>query len=259
MASHASAVPLLAVCLAVACGSSTAKLVPAASIGDRSGPAFNMWTYGSLESLMAGSRWPVAFLSNMKEDPKLVGLGSLSDLRGEVLIAGGQVWVGYSNPDKSSTGRELGDSDETAAFLVTAQVDAWRTVSFPRPVPFQDLDDVVLELAQASGLDEKDPFPFVLEGPLDGLSISVVDGRGLARGQPIRRETLLAESAKSHYPRESGMIVGFFANEKRPEFLHPGARLHMHVLLRDRSQVGHVVAVDVSPETALRLPASRRN
>jgi alpha-acetolactate decarboxylase len=220
--------------------------------------AVDLKTYGTLHGLMDGQTGAQVSLASLRSDKSLVGLGSLSELRGEVWIFGGEVWVSYPKDDKSAWARELGTLNETAAFLVTARVPEWQTGPVSREVPFDELPDFVEGLAREAGLDSKRPFPMVIEGELANLALNVVDGRGFTTGKKIPREELMAAAAKAEYPRAEGVIVGFFSSRDRPDFVHPGSRLHLHVLLRGESQVGHVDRVALTRASQIRLPAARR-
>jgi alpha-acetolactate decarboxylase len=224
----------------------------------RAESAVDLETHGTLHGLMEGKTSAQVSLASLRGDKNLVALGSLSELRGEVWIFGGEVWVSYPKDDKTAWARELGTLNETAAFLVKARVREWQTRAVSREVPFDDLPAFVEGLARGAGLDPKRPFPIVIEGELSNLALNVVDGRGFTTGRTIAREELLAAAAKAEYPRAEGVIVGFFSSQERPDFVHPGARLHLHVLLRGEGQVGHVDRVSLTRTSKIRLPTARR-
>jgi hypothetical protein len=143
--------------------------------------------YGSLAALGEGRIGPAVWLSTLPGGKSLVGLGSLSGLRGEILIVDGATWLGYPSGPSGAYGRELGPADETAAFLVTAAVPAWRRMSLAREVRFEALEASVAQLARDAGLDDEQPFPIVFEGTLRELEFSVVNGRGFETGKPRPR------------------------------------------------------------------------
>jgi acetolactate decarboxylase len=216
-------------------------------------------TYGVLRDLTETGRiGPSVWLSTLKDDPALVGLGSLSELRGEVLIVGGKVWLGYPTGPEGSYARELGVSDETAAFLVTASVPAWRTLSLARDVRFEALEAGLEQLGRDAGIDGEKPFPFVIEGTLNQLEFNVVNGRGFEAGQPIPRVVLMAAATRAAIDSTEGTIVGFFGKRGSESFAHPGTLVHMHVLLPEENQVAHVDHVDLPAGVTVRIPAPRR-
>ena len=214
-------------------------------------------TYSTLQALMEeGNTGPHVSLATLKPDKALIGIGSLSELRGEIWIYGGEVWLGYPKDDKSAWARELGVLNESAAFAATARVTEWQTGPVSRDVPFEELADFVEGLARGAGLDLKGPIPIAVEGKFTNLALNVVDGRGFPPGKKIPRDALMAAAAKAEYASVEGVIVGFFARGERPELIHPGARLHLHVLLRGENQVGHVDRVTLTPASQVRLPVA---
>jgi acetolactate decarboxylase len=251
----------LSLCAALGCSHSEPEvLTPAAGVRSAAyaEPGSTLRTYGSLRALTDEGRiGPSVWLSTLSNDPALVGLGSLSELRGEVLIVGGKVWLGYPTGPEGAYGRELGVSDETAAFLVTASVPAWRTLSLARNVSFAELEGGLEQLARDAGIDSGKPFPFVVEGTLNQLEFNVVNGRGFDAGQPIPRVVLMAAATKTAVATTEGTIVGFFGKRGTAEFAHPGRLVHMHVLLPEERQVGHVDHVDLPAGVSVRLPAPR--
>lgn len=254
---------VLTACAAVACShrAEQTKLTPAAgtSRAPYAPPSDVLRVYGSLDALSNEGRiGPTVWLSTLEADPTLVGLGSLSDLRGEVLVLGGEVWLGYPAGPNGPYARKLGDSDETAAFLVTASVPSWRTLSLVRDIPNDALEASVEQLARDAGLDVDQPFPIVIEGTLNKLEYNVVNGRGFEAGKPIPRVVLMAAAARNALDSAEGVLVGFYGRHAQGKFVHPDTRLHVHVLLPEERQVGHVDHVDIPAGATVRLPAPRR-
>jgi alpha-acetolactate decarboxylase len=243
--------------LACACQAEAPKLTPAAGTSrpDYAPPGQALHQFGSLAALAEGGIGPTVWLSTLKGGSSLVGLGSLSELRGEVLIVDGTTWLGYPTGPRGSYARKLGPSDETAAFLVTATVPAWRRMSLSREVRFEALEESVAQLGRDAGLDAKEPFPIIVEGTLQKLEFNVVNGRGFEAGRPIPRAVLMAAATRAAVDSTQGTLVGFYGPEAQGEFVHPDTRLHVHVLLPEEQQVGHVERVDLPAGVIVRVPA----
>jgi len=238
-----------------ACGSRPPPLEPGAASAT---PPVEVRTYGSLQDMFErGATRPVVSLASLKGERGLVGLGSLSGLRGEIAIVPGGIWVSQRNDDGSSSTKELGAGDETAAFLVAASVTEWQPIPLAENVPFDDLPDAIEELAGRAGVDVSRPFPLLIDGPLANLELNVVDGRAFPSGVKISREALMVSAAKSKFDSVEGTIVGFFG-AGRPDFLHPETQLHLHVLVPSKNQMGHVDHVDLPRGATVRVPVSRR-
>jgi alpha-acetolactate decarboxylase len=254
------ALVLFAACALACARSAEPRLTPAAgtTLSESSAPNQVLNTYGSLAALDDGRIGPAVWLSSLGSQKSLIGLGSLSELRGEVLIVDGQTWLGYPTGPTGSYARELGSSDETAAFLVTASVPSWRRMSLARDVRFEELEAGVAELGSEAGLDAEQPFPIVIEGTLHALEFSIVNGRGFEANQPIPRVVLMANATRAAVDSVQGVLVGFYGPNAQGKFVHAETRLHVHVLLRQERQVGHVEHVDLPAGVTLRVPEPRR-
>jgi acetolactate decarboxylase len=247
--------------LVLGCTRDEPPLTPASGAARASyaAPDATLGIHGSLRALTEdGSIGPSVWLSTLNGDPALVGLGSLSGLRGEVLLVDGKVWLGYPTGPEGSYARELGVSDETAAFLVTARVPAWRTLSLARAVPFEALEAGIEQLGRDAGIDVEKPFPFVIQGQLEQLEFNVVNGRGFEANKPIPRPVLLASATKGAVETTEGVLVGFYGKHDPSLFAHPGSLVHVHVLLPEQRQVGHVDHVDLPAGVTVRVPEPRR-
>jgi alpha-acetolactate decarboxylase len=236
---------------------SAVELVPASRF--MAAPRATLTTYGRLSDVMEhGRTGPAVWLRKMGDDPSLVGLGALSGLRGEVAVVDGRVWLGYATGDTTSHGRELDGADETAAFLAVASVPEWQTFTLEVRVLDAQLDRTLEALARDAGLDTRGPLPVVVTGRFRDLSFHVVDGRGMAPGVPISEKELLAASSKGTVDDTQGVLVGFFSTAAHPAILHPGARRHLHVVLPEKPEIGHVDHVDVEAGATVRLPLPQR-
>jgi alpha-acetolactate decarboxylase len=223
------------------------------------GPRATLTTYGSLSDLMGqGKTGPAVWLRKMGDDPSLVGLGALSGLRGEVAVIDGAVWLGYSTDATSSHGRALSGADETAAFLVVASVPEWQTFTLATSVIDADLDRRLEKLARDAGLDARTPLPVVVSGRFENLRFHVADGRGMPQNQPISEKELLAASSKGAHENVKGVLVGFFSTGVHPAIFHPGAHHHLHWVVREDPEIGHVDRVDLAVGTTVRLPLPAR-
>jgi alpha-acetolactate decarboxylase len=236
---------------------SSVELAPASRF--LAAPRAPLTTYGRLSDLMQqGRTGPAVWLRKMSDDPSLVGIGALSGLRGEVAVVDGRVWLGYATGDTSSHGRELDGADETAAFLAVASVPEWRSFTLEARVLDAGLDRMLEALARDAGLDARRPLPVVIAGRFQNLGFHVADGRGMAPGEPISEKDLLAASSKGAAEDTQGTLVGFFSTAAHPAILHPGARHHLHVILPEKPEIGHVDHVDLGAGATVRLPVPQR-
>jgi hypothetical protein len=218
-------------------------------------PRATLTTYGSLSEVMQqGRTGPAVWLRKMTDDPSLVGIGTLSALRGEVAVVDGRVWLGYATDATTSHGRALDGSDETASFLSVASVPEWRRYTLATGVLSAGIERRLEKLSRDAGLDTRRLLPVVISGRLLNLRFHVADGRGMKAGRPVSQKELLAASSKGGAEDVDGVLVGFFSTGQHPAILEPGSQLHLHVVLTQKPDVGHVDQVDLDVGTTVRLP-----
>jgi acetolactate decarboxylase len=195
--------------------------------------------------------------------PHAFGLGSLSDLRGEITIVDGTAWLSYppDPPDpRSGPGAPVQvvasrDVSERAGFLVAAHVDPdrWREVKLSAPITSDNLESVLVKLAAETGIGGAD-LPFRIEGHFTTLTLAIVDGRKLAPG-PGSSEAL---KKANHLQTETDVpatLVGFLAAKPDERFTHPGKRVHIHAVVEARRMTGHAQAFKARAGARVWLPA----
>lgn len=214
--------------------------------------AFPITLHNSLEGLTKGRLGAAASLEALPQSRGLVGIGSLSGLRGEIAIVNGETWVSYPDGEGARAER-LEGRDELAAFLATSDVKAWAAEPLEHKLYFEGIPAEIERAVSKTNLDRARPVPILIEGEFSELKFNVVDGSALTNDEPSRQDML--ETAKTvAVPRARGTLVGFYSQAERPELIHPGKRVHLHVVLPEAKQMGHLDAVAIEPGAQLRLP-----
>jgi alpha-acetolactate decarboxylase len=215
-------------------------------------------THGSFEAATRqGKTSKVVDLAPLRADKQSLGLGLLSSLRGEVTMFDGQVFLSLPNQDGSFRTEELGAHQDGAAFMVVASVPHWQTVQLPKNTSLDELPAALEELAQGAGLDVEQPLPFMIEGGVGNLTLSVVDGSAFAGDRQVSDDALKTASRKVTRASCQGTGVGFFAKGDHPEFLAEGTAVHLHFVEQLTKLAGHVESVDLPSGTSFRLPVAR--
>lgn len=189
--------------------------------------------------------------------PHAYAVGALESLGGEITIADGDVWVGRVESGKLRVTGPRPSSADGAALLILAHVDKWTQDTLPAAATDNELEAAIERVARQHGVDVSHPFPFEIDGQLNGLSMHVINGmcpmsgdaRGARDGQPW--QFTLAAPAR-------GRIVGFFARDSAGEITHHGTSIHAHALLElDETRLtGHVEGLTVAAGAIVRVPAS---
>jgi alpha-acetolactate decarboxylase len=202
--------------------------------------------------LLEGKLGAAVSLGTFAENPNLVGIGSLSGLRGEIAIMDGAIWVSYASGEGTQAER-LERPTETAAFAATSEVRTWVALPLDDAVPYERIPEAIERAASRTNLDRARPFPVVIEGDFSELKFNVVDGSALTNDEPSR-DDMLRTAKKISVPRARGSLVGYYAEHDTPELIHPGQRIHLHVILPEAKQMGHLDAVSIDSGARLRLP-----
>jgi acetolactate decarboxylase len=216
-------------------------------------------TYGSLEgATRQGKTSSAVALATLRADPRNIGLGLLSSLRGEITLFDGKAFLSVPDTDGSFHTEELGSHADGAAFMVVASVTDWQTVTLPKNAALEDLGSALEELAKGAGLDAERPFPFMIQGSVGNLTLSVVDGSAFAGEREISDDALKAASRKATRASCQGTGVGFYAKGDHPEYLLAGSPVHLHFVEQSSQLAGHVEHIDLPSGTSIRLPVVAR-
>lgn len=216
-------------------------------------------TYSSLPALFSGQVGPRLRLSDLPTREPLVGVGSLSDLRGEIVIVDGECWVSY--PDGSAARQT---NDEHAAFLAVARVDTWHELTLERAIDWQALPEELAQQGQKRGLAQNEPMAIHIEGRAENVEYNVVNGPALGIGEgaprPVSKDELSQTAMKRSLPDAQVRITGFYARENGEAFIHPGKTMHLHVLFPDSKQMGHLDRATLIEGASVKLgrPVSER-
>jgi acetolactate decarboxylase len=203
-------------------------------------------------------------LAEVLRRPHAFGLGSLSDLRGEITIADGTAWLSYPPDPRSTPGGApkvivSSDSGERAGFLVTAHVEPerWREVKLSAPISSDNLEPVLVKLAAETGLGGVD-LPFRLDGRFASLTLAITDGRKLPPG-PTSEEALKKANDLRTETDVTATLIGFLAVKADERFTHAGTRVHIHAVIAPRRATGHAQAFKATAGVRLWLPAGSLN
>lgn len=196
-------------------------------------------------------------LSVAASRPHAYGVGAVKGLAGEVLIIDGESWVSEARGANAQTTRRVDGGAWEAALLAVAHVPAWTESRVDRPVSPGEFDDFILRAATDAGIDVRRPFPFLIEGPLDSMELHVINGQcpmAAANGDSQDGNTPFRRSSRD----DSGVLVGFYAEDSGGVLTHHDSKTHVHALVDDDQPVmGHVDAVGVGAGAVIKLPARR--
>lgn len=176
----------------------------------------------------------------------LYGLGPKSYLSGELIINNGRSYVSTVTSDSTILVEEK--FDVSAPFLVYTNVTEWKEVELPAEInSIQDLEKFI----ERKSVDQKRPFAFKLSGKVSHATIHVQD---LPEGTKVSSPAEAHQGQISYeLKNEEAEIIGFFSIEHQGIFTHHDSYVHMHLITKDKSKMGHLDELEITT-MALFLP-----
>jgi len=192
---------------------------------------------------------PNVDLAQVNKEPHLYALGPLAGLKGEITVVDGQVFVSKANGKKPIV---TIDPHIKSVFLVYASVPAWRSVDIPESVRTEkDLATFV-----ESQLPKDTRSAFLVEGNALTARYHIQNYKGSAKA--LTHEAHDAAKVFLELTNATVELVGFFTNREGDggSFVHMGQTTHIHIISKDRKQMGHLESITLAPGARLLLPAN---
>jgi len=172
-------------------------------------------------------------LDTISDKNGLYGLGPVSCLKGELLINDGKSYMSKVKPDSTMTVDKT--FDVSAPFFVYANITEWNEIDLPPNIKsIQDLEKFI----DKKTTDYKRPFPFKLEGEVSKV---IIHTQNLPEGTKVSSPDE-AHLGQTNYglTNEETEIIGFFSTEHKGVFTHHDSFIHMHLITKDESKMGHL-------------------
>lgn len=212
--------------------------------------------YGSLRAIFQEDDISAKVrLADLLPNESLYAAGALENLSGEVTIVRGRTFLATPDDEGGAVYRELDADavDQSATLLVSAEVPGWRAIPTLEPIRLDELGDEVVELARDLGYSRDDRIPFLIEAQVEDLSWHVIDGRRLERGGRSHEEHLEA-SVRASRSSADATLIGFYSPRDQGVFTHHGTTVHVHAVVFDPLETGHVDDVLIPEGTNLLVP-----
>lgn len=210
-------------------------------------PSTEMYPDVKVVSAMKNVMWKGQLQSTINLDTinnkkGLYGIGPESFLTGELLINNGKSYVSRVTSDSTMTVEKTFDT--SAPFFVYANVNEWTEMNLPSNIKsINDLDAFI----DSETKNMKRPFAFKLIGT---VSNAVIHIQNLPKGTKVSSPKE-AHQGQTNYnlSKEEVEIVGFFSTEHQGIFTHHDSFLHMHLITKDESKMGHLDEVEFDKMT----------
>lgn len=191
--------------------------------------------------------------------PRVIAVGALAGLEGEITILDGEVWIARPDGDGVRISGPSPSSGDQATLLTVASVTGWGRVALAmvEPATGAELEALIEQAARDRGVDTTRPFPFVIDGVAERLEIHVINGVCPYAADPANFD---AEPWRwSADEPLNARIVGMYAAEAAGVLTHYGTSMHVHALIESdgRMLTGHIDGLTLKPGASLQLPADR--
>lgn len=181
-------------------------------------------------------------LDTISERKGLYGLGPESYLRGELLVNDGKNYVSKVSSDSTMIVEKT--FDVSAPFFVYANVSEWEEIELPKEiVTSKDVEQFI----DGKTANNKRPFAFKLIGT---VSNAVIHIQNLPEGTKVSSPQE-AHQGQTNYSlkNEEVEIIGFFSTEHKGIFTHHDSNIHLHLITKDESKMGHLDEVEIESMT----------
>ena len=194
---------------------------------------------GAMENVMwKGELNGIVNLDTISNKKELYGIGPVSYLTGELLINNGISYVSKVTSDSTMIVEK--SYNVSAPFFVYANVNEWHEIELTSEIKtIQDIEKLVDEKTTNS----KRPFAFKLSGK---VSKAIIHIQNLPKGTKVSSPTE-AHQGQTNYElnNESVEIIGFFSTEHKGIFTHHDSNIHLHLITKDESKMGHLDELEI--------------
>ena len=177
-------------------------------------------------------------LDTISDKNGLYGLGPVSYLTGELLINNGKSYLSRVSSDSTMTVEKTFHT--SAPFFVYGNVREWNEIDLPSSVKtIQNLEKFIDDKTS----DFKRPFAFKIIGHVSNAIIHI---QNLPEGTKVSSPEE-AHQGQTNYniENEGAEIIGFFSKKHKGVFTHHDSYLHMHLITKDESKMGHLDELEI--------------
>ncbi|MBB6609453.1 acetolactate decarboxylase [Pontibacter sp. Tf4] len=181
-------------------------------------------------------------LDTIADKEHLYGLGPVEYLAGELLVVDGK---SYKSTVISETEMRVEETfDVKAPFFVYVNVPNWKEQQLPDSI--QTISQLEAFLDQTTK-QAKRPFAFRLEATVDSAQIHIVN---LPKGTQVSSPDEAHQGQVNYSLQNQDVeIVGFFSTGHKAIFTHHDTFLHMHLITKNKKQMGHLDNLYLRPGT----------
>lgn len=178
-------------------------------------------------------------------------LGPVENLRGEIIIWNNKRYIAALTDDKKPMVQK-NTKNLKAIFLAYANVSNWDTLVIKDNISsLQQLQILISKSASKNGIDTSTAFPFL-------IFARVAKGKGHIMFKDtteiiMNAEVLKAAKNINTFEGIDARMLGFYSQNHQTIFTAQGSFVHIHYLLSNKFQAGHLDEIIFDPQTPIRL------
>ena len=177
-------------------------------------------------------------LDTISNKKGLYGIGPESFLTGEILINNGNSYVSKVTSDSTMTVEKT--FNVSAPFFVYTNTNEWDVIELNAKIKnVKDIENLI----NKKSIDYKKPFAFKLKGK---VSKAIIHIQNLPKGTKVTSPKE-AHTGQTNYELkdQEATIIGFFSTEHKGVFTHHDSNIHLHLITKDESKMGHLDEVKI--------------
>ena len=189
-------------------------------------------------------------LGTLSEISNLYAIGPLEGLKGEITIYNGKSSIATIENEQPKIYSSL---NYNAIFLVYTSASQWKQMTVETSMSgLSTVEAFVQKMANKNNVDAQKPFPFRMEGIVDSLNYHIIYKSDNAPHNKIEHQR--AKQKFSVY-NSRVLIIGFWTDvESQGLYTHPDKRTHLHFMLEDNTESGHIDNIQLREGAILYLP-----
>lgn len=200
---------------------------------------------GAMKNVMwQGKLGGVINLDTLQPKAGLYGLGPKSYLQGELLINDGVAFLSTVVSDTTMKVEKMAGLE--APFFVYGHVKEWQEVRLPEGI--MDIKQIE-QFVDSQSKSSIRPFVFKLIGKIRKADIHI---QNLPEGTQVSSPKEAHQGQVNYLLTEEEVeIIGFFSTEHHGIFTHHDSNVHMHLITKDQTKMGHLDQIELDGKQML--------
>jgi acetolactate decarboxylase len=189
-------------------------------------------------------------LDTLSEISNLYAIGPVEGLKGEITVYNGESSIATIEREQPKI---YSSFNHNAIFLVYASASQWKKNAIKKSIiGLSNLEAFVKNMAEKNNVDTQKPFPFRIEGIVDSLNYHIIYKLDNA---PHNKTEHQRSKQKFSVYNSNAQIIGFWTDlESQGVYTHPDKRTHLHFMLEDNTESGHIDNIQLREGAILYLP-----